>query len=172
MFSVFLSYLVNLTRGFNLAQVCDPIIAEYIFWPMSDDKELNSASLTLVIFFWSEAFFSRKKCAKVNYFLKAKQTVPCSSNLLVLALQRLQPRRCCKNDPRLLLHQRTKERMLRYSKSRRIAVVNWDGVSVARVANKSRAYDINLGLSDKGKNGGLPRWIDEPYPTAKQWQKE
>ena len=48
---MFFSYLVKLTRGFNLAPVCDPKIAKKYFWPMLDNVKLNSASLTQVILF-------------------------------------------------------------------------------------------------------------------------
>ena len=59
-FCMSIGYLVNLTRRFNLAQVWDPNIAGIVFWPMSDNKGLNSASLTLVICFDPKHFLVEK----------------------------------------------------------------------------------------------------------------
>ena len=70
LFCMSFSYLVNLTRGFNLAPVCDPKIAKFSFWPMSNDKELNSASLTLVIFFDPKHFLVEKSVQKSMILLR------------------------------------------------------------------------------------------------------
>ena len=58
---------MTLTRGFNLAQLCDPTITEFLFWPMSDDKELNSTSLTLVILFDLKHFVVEKNVQKSSF---------------------------------------------------------------------------------------------------------
>ena len=61
---MFFSYLVNLSRGFNVAQLCDPKMAKFLFWPMSDHKELNSTWLTLVICFDPKYFVVEKNVLK------------------------------------------------------------------------------------------------------------
>ena len=61
---------MNLTGGFNLANLCDPTIEEYLFWPMSEDKELNSALLTLVIDFDPKPFVVEKNVRKSDISLR------------------------------------------------------------------------------------------------------
>ena len=49
LFCMSFSSVVNLIRGFNFVQACDHTIAEFFVLPMSDNTELNSISLTLVL---------------------------------------------------------------------------------------------------------------------------